>query len=104
MEMAITNKSVELKRKTSTGAGSFSKTSLGTYDVWLEGLDTREQRSIGGITNERAIPHGIIFLFTEIDLTDCFVVYGGNTFPITSFDVLYDRDGDFHHIEALFSR
>jgi len=101
--VAITNKTVELKRKTSTGSGSFGKTSLGTFSVWLEGLDTQEQRNIGSVTNERAIPHGLIFLFSDIDLTNCFVVYDGGTYPVTGFDKFYDRNGDFHHIEALFS-
>lgn len=102
--MAITNQTIQLKRKSSTGTGSFGKTLLGSYDVWLEGLDTKEQRNVGGITNERAIPHGLIFLFDDVDLTDCFITTGSVDYPVISFDRFLSRNGDFHHIEALFSK
>ena len=101
--MGFTNTRVTLKRKTSTGSGSFGKSEIGDYDVWLEGLDVDAQRRVGSITNELSVPRGLFFLFSDIDLTDCYVEVNGEDYPITGFDRFTDRKGNFHHIEAVFS-
>ena len=101
--MAITNTVVTLKRKSSTGHGSFDKTTLGTYSVWLDTESVAAQRRVGSITNEQDVPNGFFFLFTDIDLTDCYITIDSEDYPITAFDKYIDRDGDFHHIEAAYS-
>lgn len=101
--MAITNFTVEFKRKSSDGHGTFSKTSIGSYDVWLEQESVSAQRSIGSITNERNIPKGTFVLWSELDLKDCYIVIDGDTFPIVAADKFYDRSGEFHHIEGAYS-
>lgn len=101
--MAITNTVVTIKRKTSTGSGSFGKTVLGSFDVWLEQESVAAQRRVGSITNELSIPRGTLFLFEDIDLTDCFVTIDNTDYPIDAFDRYIDRRGNFHHIEASYS-
>lgn len=101
--MALTNTVVEIKRKTSTGSGAFGKTSLGDFSVWLEQDSVAAQRRVGSVTNELSIPQGTIFLFSDIDLTDCFVTIDSADRPITAFDRYIDRKGNFHHIEASYS-
>ena len=101
--MAITNTVVTLKRKSSTGSGSFGKTTLGSYDVWLETTSVDAQRRVGSITNELSVPQGMFFLFSDVDLTDCFVTISGTDYPISAFDRYADRRGNFHHIEASYS-
>ena len=101
--MAITNTVATIKRQTSTGHGSFSKETVGQYSIWLEESST-SQRRVGSITNEQDIPQGTFFLFSDIDLTDCYITIDGEDRPITAFDRFIDRDGDFHHIEAVYSK
>lgn len=103
--MAITNRQVEVLRKTSSGHGHFGKTSIGVFDVWYEGMETRELRdSVGAVTNRDKVPSGLLFFFDDLDLSDCFVKIDDAVFPVVAFDKFYDRNGSFHHIEATFSR
>jgi len=102
--MAITNTVATIKRRSSTGHGSFSKTTLGQYSIWLEQSSVSAQRRIGSIHNEQDVPQGMFFLFDDIDLTDCYITIDGTDYPITAFDRFIDRSGDFHHIEASYSK
>jgi len=102
--MAITNTVATIKRKSSTGHGSFSKTVVGQYSIWLEQSSVSAQRRIGSITNEQDVPEGTFFLFEDIDLTDCYIDVDGTDRPITAFDRFIDRKGDFHHIEGAYSK
>lgn len=98
-----TNDTVSIYRRTRDWKGKISDSLLGSYDVWNEERKTVKVDDIGvGTGNVVEGEKGIFILFSNIDLTDCYVVSRGGTFEAVDYDYFYDRLGDFHHIECKY--
>lgn len=99
------NAEISLYTRSETWRGASTETLFGTYDVWNEerNLTYIEGASAtGGAVDVKEIEKGIIFLFSDVDLTDKFVRIGSDDFEIVAWDRHVDRLGDFHHIEFSY--
>ncbi|HID30660.1 MAG TPA: hypothetical protein EYP19_11730 [Desulfobacterales bacterium] len=89
---------MSIYRETTTWQGDADTTLVGSYDVWNEegytvnvvGVDKKEKYK------------GVIFLFSDIDLTDCYITLNGKRYDIVASDRFVDERQDFHHIEFTY--
>ena len=79
--------------------GSVTQSLVGEYDVWEE---PSWETPYKGERDRKEIHKGMIFLFTDLDLTNCFVRIDSRDFEITDYNRFVDRHRDFHHIEVLY--
>lgn len=97
--MPLTNATVSIYRKTRDWKQAETEALVGTYDVWNEERWTVPLR---GEVDRKEVEKGVIFLFTDIDLTDCFVRIGSKDLEIVASDRFTDRHRNFHHIEFMY--
>ena len=97
--MPVTNITVDIYRKSRTWKGAETEALVGEYDVWRE---ERWTLPLQGEVDRKEIEKGVVFLFTDVDLTDCFMRVGSKDFEIVASDRFVDRREDFHHIEFVY--
>lgn len=98
--MPQTNATVSIYRKTRDWKGAIATPVLvGTYDVWHE---ERWSMPLKGEVDRKEVEKGLIFLFEDVDLTDCYVRISGSDYTIVAADRFVDRLSEFHHIEFLY--
>lgn len=100
--MAQTNASINIIKKSENWKGEPSDSNVLTNEnVWIEEHSTQLVSNPNG-SSEVIELKGLVFLFTNVDLTNCYVVYNSVQYQIFKWDRYTDRKGDFHHIEILY--
>ena len=104
--MTQTNSTVTLVRKTKDWQGNLSKSTVGSYSVWLEErksvLHHQYRRDLRGFVDEAEVSKGMFFLFSDVDLSDTLAVVDGSSFTVINWDRFKDRKGNFHHLEVFY--
>lgn len=96
--MPQTNATVTITRRTLDWEQNETETTVGSYSVFLEEYSTVHR----GNKDEKELGKGIIYLFSDVDLTDCYVTISNKRYEIVAFDRFVDSNSDFHHIELSY--
>jgi len=97
-----TNATIIVKRETSNYKQGKTVTTVGTYAVWHEEAVVKAYKSVNGRPVEEVLGSGMVILFNNITLTNCYLLINSVRRDIISFDRFTRADGTFHHIEVVY--
>ncbi len=102
--MARTNASVTIYRRTKTYSGSRTTSTVGTYDAWIEEHINWEriQSVFGGSLSMLDKARGLGIIFSDVDLLNTFVTYGGKDYEILKFAKFMDYRATVRHVEFIY--
>ena len=100
-----TNATITITRRDTTWDKHSTETSLGTFKVWVEERAIVKTRAAAkNLPADRKYEEsGIIFLFTDLDLQNCFITYSGAVHEIISTERFTTPRGLFHHLEVAYA-
>ena len=101
--MFRTNTSIQLYRETIDWQGNRSSELLGTFDGWIEeGSNLVFVRNKEGKVGVTEMGMGTLFLFSDIDLSNCYFIEDGKRREIVQKYRYVDGKNRFHHIEVIY--
>jgi hypothetical protein len=103
--MGRTNTTILIYRKPLIPTSGDIPTLVGSYDVWLQ-----ERLDIVTAANDLNIPaaileqaKGLVILWDDIDISNCYIVYGSIKYEITGTFRYMTRGNRFHHREFFYA-
>ena len=97
-----TNGSINIYKRTKSYKGEITNTLVGSYDIWVNEEEQFIYRNVGGATTLVKTGKGIIFLFEEVDLKNCFLKYLTKVYEIISINTYRKSATEFGHTEIIY--